>query len=359
MEDNPGDALLLKEALKESSYCDADLFVAGSLAEALTFAEDSMLLLLLDLGLPDSDGLHTVQRIHQHFPDSALIVLTGLDDEQVAIETLREGAQNYLNKNEIEHKILDRTIRFSLERHQIIQKLRIADKELFQRYQDLEQFAYIVSHNLRLPVANIIGLAEILKNDDLNLEHKMEFIDAILTSVKKLDEVVNDLNNVLQIRKEMNEKREWVSFSNLTSLIEESIKRIIDEEQAVIITDFSAIDTIHSLKSYLYSIFYNLITNSIKYKQKDKAPLIQIKSEIKDDKVILYFKDNGSGIDMNKYQDQVFGLYKKFHSKVEGKGLGLYMVKTQVETLGGKISLNSALNQGSEFIIEFEWNHLN
>ena len=104
----------------------------------------------------------------------------------------------------------------------------------------------------------------------------------------------------------------------------------------------------------MHSIFYNLIINSIKYKQVDIPIIIQIKSELLQNKLILSVRDNGSGIDLTKNKELVFGLYKRFHRKVEGKGMGLYMVKTQVESLNGKIHIESEVNIGTEFIIEFE-----
>ena len=104
----------------------------------------------------------------------------------------------------------------------------------------------------------------------------------------------------------------------------------------------------------MYSIFYNLITNSIKYSQINIPLVIEIKSSLIDRKLVLLFKDNGSGIDLSKNKELVFGLYKRFHSKIEGKGMGLYMVKTQVEALNGTIRIDSAINKGTEFVIEFE-----
>ena len=93
-----------------------------------------------------------------------------------------------------------------------------------------------------------------------------------------------------------------------------------------------------TLKSYMHSIFYNLISNSLKYRKPDIAPVIEIRSRKLDDRIELYFKDNGIGIDMEKNGDMLFGLYKRFNQHIaEGKGMGLFMVKTQVETIGGKI----------------------
>jgi signal transduction histidine kinase len=86
--------------------------------------------------------------------------------------------------------------------------------------------------------------------------------------------------------------------------------------------------TIHTIRDYLYSIFYNLIQNSVKYRRADQPPSITITSHRHKDHLILRFKDNGKGIDLNKYSDRVFGLYKRFDFSTEGKGLGLFMVKT-------------------------------
>jgi signal transduction histidine kinase len=126
---------------------------------------------------------------------------------------------------------------------------------------------------------------------------------------------------------------------------------LIDGEEVSLNTDFSEANELITIKSYIYSIFYNLISNSIKYRQLGIKPIISIQSKRSNDKIILVFKDNGIGIDLNKLGGQVFGLYKRFHQHVEGKGMGLYMVKTQVEMIGGTIEIISEVNKGTEFII--------
>lgn len=139
VEDNPGDALLIKEALKESTYKKALLYVAQSLEETLHYVKENISLLLTDLSLPDSDGLETIKITKKNFPDSVLIVLTGLENEEVAIESLRLGAQNYINKNEIDNRILEKTISFAIERHQIVQQLKTTERELLQSKISLEK----------------------------------------------------------------------------------------------------------------------------------------------------------------------------------------------------------------------------
>ncbi len=224
--------------------------------------------------------------------------------------------------------------------------------DLIQRNKDLEQFAYIVSHNLRAPVANIIGVTNFMKMPDIQPEENSQMVSALNKSVVALDNVIKDLSLILQIRREINEQKALIQFSEIMDEIQLAIENLIQKERVEFVLDFSEIDEINSIKSYIYSIFYNLISNSIKYKQLDVQPTIKIKSYLIDKQIVLVFKDNGLGIDLKKNKDTVFGLYKRFHSHTEGKGMGLFMVKTQIETLGGKISIRSETNRGTEFKIE-------
>ena len=226
-------------------------------------------------------------------------------------------------------------------------------EDLIRQNKYLEQFAYIISHNLRSPVANIIGIATVLKEPFLPEREKEVMIEGLSFSVKKLDEVIIDLNNILQIKSHINEIKEKVSFSMLLDDIKESISSLIESQNVEIKSEFTEVDEMLTLKSYLRSIFYNLISNSIKYRQPGILTTIEIKSKKENGKIELTFKDNGLGIDLNKKGDQVFGLYKRFHDHIEGKGLGLFMTKMQVETLNGKINIKSQLNQGTEFTIIF------
>jgi len=225
--------------------------------------------------------------------------------------------------------------------------------DLIQRNLDLEQFTFIISHNLRAPAANIIACAEILQDETITPQEQKDLLHGIYKSVTALDAVIKDINKILQVKSEVNEKKEVIIFSKLVNDIMISISNLIDKHHVRIISDFSEVDEIYSLKIYIYSIFYNLISNSIKYSKLDEQALIEIKSKKENDKTILTFKDNGLGIDMKTKGDKIFGLYKRFHTHVEGKGMGLFMVKTQVESLGGKITIASELNKGTEFTIVF------
>lgn len=228
--------------------------------------------------------------------------------------------------------------------------------DITQRNKDLEQFSYIISHNLRAPVANIIGLAEELKYESHDAESKLMLTEAMSSDVKRLENVIADLNTILQTKREITERKELVSLSELVDNIKHSINDLIEKRGVYIKTDFSEIDNVNIIKSYIHSIFYNLISNSIKYRKLDSDAVIEIKSYISNGKFCLEFKDNGRGIDLETKGDQIFGLYKRFHSDTEGKGMGLYMVKTQLEALGGRITAVSKVNIGTTFTLDFENN---
>lgn len=166
--------------------------------------------------------------------------------------------------------------------------------------------------------------------------------------------MITDLNYILQTKQHVSQKQEIVHFTTLTEDIMTSIDKLIEEEKAIIKYDFNEADKMLTVKSYLHSIFYNLINNSLKYRQEEVSPVIEIKSRKQKNKILLTFKDNGIGIDLDNNGDQVFGMYKRFHPQIsEGKGMGLYMVKTQVESIGGKIYIESRVNEGTIFTIEF------
>jgi PAS domain S-box-containing protein len=225
-------------------------------------------------------------------------------------------------------------------------------EELSQRNTDLEQFAYIVSHNLRAPVANIVGFARALQRPELDDVTRKKFKEGLLSSSQKLDIIIKDLAVILQIRRAVSEPRQPVSLVELVEDVRSSISNMIEKEHAQIEYDFP-VQEIMAYKTYMHSIFYNLISNSIKYRQPHIPPIIKISSRKTNNKIELVFSDNGMGIDLATKREQVFGLYKRFHPHIEGKGVGLFMTKTQVETMGGKIMINSEINNGTEFKMEF------
>lgn len=258
-----------------------------------------------------------------------------------------------INKNKESIGVILTLKNITEKKHADLERDRMT-ADLVQRNKDLEQFTYIVSHNLRAPVANIRGLSNLLNGFDLGDEaDAAEALQALSYSVNNLDKVIIDLNNILQIGKQVNDQIETVSLPDLVEEIKSGIHEMIRKSKATITYDFEALDELYTLKVYMYSIFQNLVINSIKYKRRGVDPQIKISSAIVDKSIHLCFKDNGKGIDLAKNAPHLFGLYKRFDTSVEGKGMGLFIVKLQTESLGGTINVNSEVNKGTEFILEF------
>jgi signal transduction histidine kinase len=223
--------------------------------------------------------------------------------------------------------------------------------DLVQKNKDLGQFAYIVSRNLITPMANITGLCDTLQQDSLPLDERKQTEDFLFRSVKKMDEVVSELNHILKDRRKIEKKKEMIFFSELLKDVLTGFSRVIEQQDILILTDFSAANEFFTIKSYLYSVFYNLVSNSIKYRNLGRSLIIEIKTWRKAGKVMISCKDNGRGSDLAARGNEVFGLYKRFHPDVEGTGMGLFMVKNQVRALGGDIEVQSQPGVGTTFLI--------
>ncbi len=249
----------------------------------------------------------------------------------------------------------DITERKKSENHlkELNQNLQKYANELLISNKGLEQFSYIISHNLRAPVANIMGLTQILNTEGNDAEMNNMLMKDLSGNVERLDDVIKDLNGILRVKSEINELKEPVFLTELLENIQSSIQNLIDKENVEIDITGIEVNDFFTLKTYMHSIFYNLISNSIKYRSPNLSPVIKIKSWAEDDKIMLTYQDNGRGIDLAKNKDQVFGLYKRFHPDIEGKGVGLFMIKTQVEVLGGTVSLQSEVDKGVEFKFQF------
>lgn len=230
------------------------------------------------------------------------------------------------------------------------EKMRILD-QLVTQNQNLEQFAFIVSHNLRTPVAQIEGLVELFDNENSQNPINRQVISHLKTSAQRLDEIILDLSQTIRIKDTLNAAWEEIDLGDMLSKIKLTLIEIIQNSNATITFESNGSEKIRGIKGYVYSIMLNLISNSLKYRRKGVAPEVIIFLDQEADKYLLKIMDNGLGFDVEKWREDIFGLYKRFHYHVEGKGIGLFLVKAQVEALGGKIEVDSQENIGSTFTI--------
>lgn len=231
--------------------------------------------------------------------------------------------------------------------------LKTYTKELIGANKGLEQFSYIISHNLRAPVANILGLAQLLNDKDYSEEIRINLRREIQSNALRMDKVMKDLNQILRVKHDFSEAKRSIDLNEIVQSIKISLQDLIKKENISIVSNFEEVDQIKSISSFIHSIFYNLIFNSIKFRRPDVDAVIRVTSKKENGTIIFIVEDNGLGLDLTKKKGEIFGLYKRFHHHVEGKGMGLFMVKTQTEMLGGKITMQSKVNAGTTFNIEF------
>lgn len=240
------------------------------------------------------------------------------------------------------------------QRRAQIEKNRLLDA-LVKNNQDLEQFNYIVSHNLRSPVAKIIGLADILGYSGIDHETKERVIKNIQEESVFLDGVLKDLTTITSIRKGIDQSFEEIA---LLEQIHAALQLFESEKEETLIDiniEISENIKVKAIKSYLQSIFYNLLSNALKFRNINVPLKIVIRQlEETDSSVTIRFEDNGQGIDLGKYGSKIFGLYNRFHQHIQGKGMGLYLIKTQIERLGGSIAVTSNPGEGTSFMLTFQ-----
>jgi signal transduction histidine kinase len=223
--------------------------------------------------------------------------------------------------------------------------------ELTQNNKDLKQFSYITSHNLRAPISNLTGLLNLIEDIPITDVELSEILGGFKKSTSLLNETINDLTKVMIIKDKSSVQKEDVILEEVFENIFNQLNFQIEANLPILKINFVNAPTVRINKPYMESILLNLLTNAIKYKSENRILRIAIESNIVNDKTVLTFSDNGIGIDLKRNHDKVFGLYQRFHDYPDSKGLGLYLVKSQVEAMGGTISIESTVNKGTTFTL--------
>lgn len=239
------------------------------------------------------------------------------------------------------------------------QKINETEKELLieeltQSNTDLRQFSYITSHNLRAPLSNLLGILKLIDKDSINDPITTLLIENFEECTIQLNDTVNDLINILIIKNNVNSKKERLDIRKILDKVIHSVQNNIDETNSTITIELDAAYEVEFNRTYLESVLLNLLTNAIKYRSPDRNLQLNIRSEKQPGGLKLYFADNGLGINLKRNKDRVFGLYQRFHDHADSKGLGLYIVNSQIRVMGGEINIESEENVGTTFIITFK-----
>lgn len=219
---------------------------------------------------------------------------------------------------------------------------------------ELKHLSYTTSHDLKSPVNNLLCVFELIDVSKIHDEETLEFISILKTTTESLKETLKNSVDELMRKDELNASVEVLSLKDNLNEVLLSIKSLIINSKVKINIDFSEVPTINFNKEYLNSIFLNLITNSIKYSKPNEFPTISITSKNVKGKSQLIYSDNGLGFDMDKVRGKIFGLHQKFHNHIDSNGIGLYLIYNHITNLGGRIEVESKVNEGATFTIIFK-----
>ncbi|GBF50389.1 PAS domain S-box protein [Leptospira ryugenii] len=217
----------------------------------------------------------------------------------------------------------------------------------------LKNFTYIVSHNLRSHSANIKGILELLQLS-VDPEEKNKLFDLLHFSANRLEETIHNLNEILTIQENNLRIMVRINLGNEIKKTLDVLTNVIASTKCTIHLEIEHNIFVKVIPAYLESVLLNVIGNAIKYRSPVRDPKVWIRTEETAEYLVLQIEDNGLGIDLSKYENKIFGMYKTFHGNEDAKGFGLYLAKTQMESMGGKINVQSEVNKGSTFSIYFQ-----
>lgn len=401
VDDNPHDRLLYRRYLgQQMGPENIELVEAASGEEGLAlFQAQRPDCVLLDYNLPDTDGLAMLEQLKELAPPDALcvVMITGGGSETLAVRVLNSGAMDYLVKQQFDRELLGKTVRHAIEKNEwrqyvgryhtelqaVNRQLRESLDELMQTRQelhernaqlsaaneaigarnaqldrtnqDLDNFVYAASHDLRQPVTNLRGLFEELRRtasfEDQEAATLLRLFD---DSLHSLSTTITDLAAVVQEQRRPEEPTtEPVSLASLTTEVLQSLRPQLLETAAQIDTDFAALPMVQYERSNLRTILLNLVNNSLKYRHPHRRPHVQIRTYLHEDRPFLEIKDNGLGMDLERDGSKLFHLFQRLHPETsEGTGVGLFLVNRLVQAAGGGIFVDSQKDQGTTFQIQ-------
>jgi hypothetical protein len=355
VEDNESDAELVRQMFRKERQGSFQLTHLLSIADAVShLGKGGVDIVLLDLGLPDGTGLDAVRRAHSAAPEIPLIVLTGMDDEQLAAQAIKEGAQDYLIKGHIQNRALPRALRYAIERQHMQTETDVIRK---QQLQFKDEFLSHVSHELRSPLTAIYQFATILA-DGLAGENNAEQAQYLQTIVKNTGQLKSMIDDLLEVTRVQAGK---LSIELQCCDIAEAIRYAVDTLQgnaaakaiALVANIAPGLPAVCADPTRVRQILLVLIENAIKFTPGNGSVQVHVRADAEDpDVLIVEVTDTGCGFQPELAERIFERLYQAPNPSAaarKGLGLGLHICKELVERQGGGIWATSASGRGAVF----------
>lgn len=351
VEDNPGDRRLICEMLSETTAVSFDVQHADRLQAAIDYLRESRVaVVLLDLGLPDSQGLATLRKVYAQVPDLPIVVLTGLNDEVVGVQAVNEGAQDYLIKGQVDTHLLRRTICYALERKQAEQRERRLQLQLnlSSRLASLGLMVEGIAHEINNPLTSVIGFAQMLAHEDVPDSAK-EDARRISDNAQRVADI---MRNLLTFARQQKLQRTSVNANDLVrSALEMRAHPLQDGNITVTTRLDAALPSTMADADMLQQVFLNLIVNAeTEMKLAHGRGNLLIMTEQDSGMIQVSFTDDGPGI----APANLVHLFDPFFSTRgvgQGTGLGLSVCYGIVSEHNGRIDVKSQLGNGSVFAV--------
>ncbi len=232
-----------------------------------------------------------------------------------------------------------------------ISEIKKVLRELVDSNMRLRNFTHIISHNIRSHVANLMGILATVDMDD-TIDRQMG-LGMIKTTATALDTTIKNLHEIIKIQESTGLPQQTIHICSAINNIVSTISMLKTEPSPTVVFNIAETETLDTNPAYFESVFLNLITNAIRYKSPDRDPIITFGSHIDGHNKVITVEDNGLGIDLKRYGGRLFGMYEKFHANKNGTGMGLFIVKTQIEAMKGTITAESIVGKGTTFKVSF------
>jgi signal transduction histidine kinase len=367
IEDNPDDACLLREALDEAKER-IQLVHVGQLEDAAKlFGQESFQIILLDLSLPDSQGIETLVRVQSQAPSVPIVVLTGLDNDDIALQAVRAGAQDYLVKGEIDARNLLRAIRYASERKQAYEEMARLAADLTRANKAKDEFLNVMSHELRTPLSIVLGYSTMLREEQLGplTEGQEQGMSVIQRNSKELLTMIDSMMSAAKIESgSMILEEESVSPVELLADMKLTYDLPTHQKINLEWNVSGMLPLLWTDPRKLRQILTNLINNAIKFTDEGRIVISAEENVVCGDGcdrrcIDFSVSDNGIGIPLEEC-DNIFNRFYQVDSSAtrsfEGVGLGLYIVKAFTEMLNGRVSVSSQVGKGSTFTVQIPCN---